>query len=275
MIEIPKYTMPTYDPNALEDNRRTDFTRRIPTGLSDKQMARDSKIAMQLIRIEYECGGTDGGAEEKILDLFFRKAKLLSNPRYWELMRTVWVAAGTTETAQRFRTLMKSKRPCKSWFMTPEDAEALDKMQFPLLVHRAYDAERYPDDTDPGISWTLDGEWCKQYAASKGRKIKSRMVERDEIFAYVTRRGEEEMEVSIFVLGTPGVLLCQIRVQRTAVDIDVDMRLVVGAVRHQVGHKLAERRGLVPQPVTVKAVAPLLGSLFHGDLPSLSKLKSS
>ena len=190
MIEIPKYSIGTFNPNALEDNRRTDFTRRIPTGLSDKQMARDSKIAMQIIRAAE--GGTDGGGEQRVLDLFFRKAKLLSNPRYWELMHTVWVAAGSTETAQKFRTLMKSGRPCRSWFMTPEDAEALDKMEFPITVWRAYDAVRYPM-LDPGISWTLDREWCEGYAKSKGRIVKQREVYRDEVFAYITRRSEEEI----------------------------------------------------------------------------------
>ena len=60
-------------------------------------------------------------------------------------------------------------------------------------MHRAYDAERYPDDTDPGISWTLDLQWCREYAQKKGRVIKSRMVYRNDIFAYVTRRGEEEV----------------------------------------------------------------------------------
>ena len=190
MIEIPKYTVGTYNPRALEENRRTDYTRRIPTGLSEKQMARDSKIAMQLIRIDQEGGDS---APEKILDLFFRKSKLLSNPRYWELMRTVWVSAGSTETAQLFRALMKSSRPCRSWFMTPEDAKALDAMQFPVLVYRAYDAKLYPDDTDPGISWTLDSQWCREYAESKDRVVKSRMVCRSDIFAYITRRGEEEI----------------------------------------------------------------------------------
>ena len=97
MKELPKYSVPTYNPNSTAYNERSDFTRRIPTGLSDKQMARDSKIAMQLIR-------ADENSHQQMLDLFFRKAKLLSNPRYWELMRTVWVAAGSTETAQLFRT---------------------------------------------------------------------------------------------------------------------------------------------------------------------------
>ena len=123
-----------------------------------------------------------------MIDVFIHKAKLMSNPRYWEFMRTVWVAAGSTETAPIFRRLMKSTRPCKGWFMTPEDAADLDKMQFPLTVWRAYDG-----DPDPGISWTIDREWCEGYAKSKGRKIKERQVMREEIFAYVTRRGESEI----------------------------------------------------------------------------------
>ena len=181
MIEIPKYTVGTYDPKSTAVNQRTDFTRRIPA-LPPKQLARDAKIAAQIIRA-YEQGDT-----HQVLDIFFRKARLLSNPRYWELMRTVWVAAGSTYTAHLFRKMMLSTRPCKSWFMTPEDAAALEAMAFPLTVWRAYDS-----DDDPGISWTLDREWCEGYAKAKGRRVKQRQVERKDVFAYVSRRGEEEM----------------------------------------------------------------------------------
>ncbi len=185
MIELPKYTVPTYDPNALAPNQHTDFTRRIPTGFTQKQLDRDARIITQIVRA-YDEGGPR--AAERVLDIFWRKAKLLTNPRYWEVMRTVWVAAGSTETADIFRTMMKSRRPCRSWFMTPEDAAALEAMQFPLTVWRAYDA-----DPDPGISWTLDQEWCEVYASSKGRRVKSMQVWRDQVFAYVSRRGEEEI----------------------------------------------------------------------------------
>lgn len=181
MIEISKYTVPTYDPRGLAVNERTDFTRRIPA-LPEKQLARDAKIVGQIIRA-YEAGD-----KEAVLDIFRRKARLLSNPRYWEVMRTVWVAVGSTETAPLFRTLMQSSRPCRSWFMTPEDAAALDAMQFPLTVWRAYDG-----DPDPGISWTLDREWCEGYAKAKGRRVKSMQVSREQVFAYVSRRGEEEV----------------------------------------------------------------------------------
>ena len=181
MIEIPKYTVPTYDPKALAENQRTDFTRRIPA-LPEKQLARDAKIVGQIIRAR------EAGDNEEVLDIFRRKAKLLSNPRYWEVMRTVWVAVGSTETAPLFRTLMQSSRPCRSWFMTPEDAAALEAMPFPLTVWRAYDG-----DPDPGISWTLDEQWCRGYAKAKGRRVKSMQVSREQVFAYVSRRGEEEV----------------------------------------------------------------------------------
>jgi hypothetical protein len=46
MIELPKYSVPTYDPRGLAVNERTDFTRRIPA-LPEKQLARDAKIVGQ------------------------------------------------------------------------------------------------------------------------------------------------------------------------------------------------------------------------------------
>lgn len=69
---------------------------------------------------------------------------------------------------------------------------------FPLTVWRAYDpkydtAAWQAQGGDPGISWTIDKEWCIGYAKSKGRVIRERQVWRGDIFAYVTRRGESEM----------------------------------------------------------------------------------
>lgn len=169
------------NPRSLAINEHSDFTRRIPA-LPQKQLARDGKIAKQIIRAYDE-----GNDARKAKDIFFRKAKLLSNPRYWEVLRSVWVVAGTTENVEEFLPYFKSTRPCKGWFMTVEDAEALEKMSFPITVYRAYS-----QDKDPGISWTLDLEWCKGYAQARGCKVKSRTVERKDVFAYISRRGEEE-----------------------------------------------------------------------------------
>lgn len=170
------------DSRSLAINKHSDFTRRVPA-YPPKVQARVDKIARQLIH-----AGDVEGDYEKVKDIFFRKASLLPNPTYWELLRTVWVAAGKTENVHEFLPFFKSSRPSRSWFMTVEDAAALEAMQFPLTVYRAYEKE--PDN---GISWTLNKEWCEGYAAKKGRKVKSRMVEREDIFAYVSRRGEEEI----------------------------------------------------------------------------------
>ena len=162
---------------------QTEFTRRTPAWLTKKQRDRDSKIVWKLVKawdIEKDI--------DKTLDIFFKNAKYLSNPAYWECLRTVWVAAGSTDLAEKFRPFFESTRTCQSWFMTVEDAAKLEKMQFPLTIWRAYD--RNPD---PGISWTVDREWCEAYAKVHNRQIKEMTVEREDIFAYITRRGESEI----------------------------------------------------------------------------------
>ena len=173
--------MITYINTVRPRTDQTEFTRRIPS-LPKKQLERDAKIARQLVRIWDEEHDYNG-----LLEFWFKKCRLLSNPRYWETLRTVWVAAGSTDTAERFRPYFQSTRPCRGWFMTPEDAAELEKMQFPMKLWRAYD--RTPD---PGISWTSDYEWCCKYAEGMGRQVKERIVERDEVFAYISRRHESE-----------------------------------------------------------------------------------
>ena len=178
----------------LAENEKRPMTRRIPA-LPRKNLERDSKIISQLIRA-YDVENDI----QKVKDIFFRKCRLLSNPRYWEVLRTVWVIAGSTETSDEFRPYLKALRPCKGWFMTVEDSEALEKMEFPLTDYRAYDP--YYDTPkgleaggDPGISWTTDKEWCEEYAKGRGRIVKSRTVERKDVFAYISRRGEEEIMI--------------------------------------------------------------------------------
>ena len=183
MKTLPSSVLNT-DPNSLAINERIPFTRRV-ANLPDKQRMRDAKIVAQLIK-----AGDEEEDYAKVIDIFKRKYKLLSNPCYWETLRTVWVLCGSTETSDMFRPFFRLKRPCRSWFMTPEDAAELEAMAFPLTVWRAYDPSYNPD---PGLSWTINREWCEGYANKKGRLIKSRQVSREEIFAYISRRGESEI----------------------------------------------------------------------------------
>lgn len=170
------------DKRMLTYNEAHEYTRRVPTYLTEKQRARDSKIVKQIVTACDEENDL-----QKVLCIFFSKCKLLSNPAYWEVLRTVWVAAGSTDNAQRFRPYFLSNRGARSWFMTPEDTEVFNTLEYPIRLYRAYDNE-----DDEGISWTRDKEWCEDYAKSRGRKIKSRLFDKDEIYAYISRRGEEE-----------------------------------------------------------------------------------
>lgn len=82
-------------------NEIHDFTHRIPSFLSKKQLERDSKIAKQIV-VAHDVEGDP----EKMVDIFFKKCHLLSNPRYWELMRTVWCSGGNHSNVDKFRQLM-------------------------------------------------------------------------------------------------------------------------------------------------------------------------
>lgn len=184
---------------------QTEFTRRIPTFRTPKQEQRDRKIITRLVQLfDIE------RKQETMLQYFVDNCKWLSNPVYWEVLRTVWVAAGSTETANTFRKLMQSQRRAKSWFMTVEDKAVFDNLPDEFKVWRAYDRIYESDEVvvynpgmkpiditttlpDPGISWTLDYEWCKKYAEHKDRIIKCRWVRKADCFAYVSRRGEEEI----------------------------------------------------------------------------------
>ena len=164
-------------------NEIHDFTHRNPTYLTKKQLERDSKIIKQIIiahDVEYD--------NEKMLDIFFKKCHLLSNPRFWEVMRTVWCAAGSHDNVDKFKQLMSSSRPAKSWFMTNEDKLTFDSLTYPILLYRAYDAKY----KDYGISWTSNYDWAMQHAVNHGLTIKQQVFREEEIFAYVSRRGEDE-----------------------------------------------------------------------------------
>ena len=164
-------------------NKTVPMTRRYPD-LPRKQLERDSKIAY---RVAYAHDmELDNG---KVLDLFRKYHRLLSNPRYWEMLKVVWIAVGSTSVAGEFRQYMQSTRACRNYFMTPEEHEVLRNMKFPLKVWRACSG-----DDDDGLSWTVNLEVAMEFAVrGKCRKIITREVVRKDVFAYINRRGEDEI----------------------------------------------------------------------------------
>ena len=159
------------------------MTRRYPA-LRKKVLERDGKIAQRLIRAwDYEKNAN------KVLDIFLKEKNNLSNERYWELLRTVWILCGKRENVDLFRGLMTSSRDNRYYFSTPEEAKRLREMPDEVTVFRAENLGE-----NGGISYTLSLEYAQWYQnAFKKDGITVRKVSKKEIFAFIERNKEEEI----------------------------------------------------------------------------------
>lgn len=159
------------------------MTRRYPK-LSSKVLRRDAEIAKRIISAWDTYNDSD-----KVLEIFLKEKNNLSDERYWELMRTVWIISGSVLNAQIFRSLMLSKRKEKYYFSTPEEAAQLREYFEPFSVYRATN-----DENDGGISWTTSLEYAEWYKSKYNKKIiMLRTVTKNEVFAFIDRNNESEM----------------------------------------------------------------------------------
>lgn len=161
------------------------MTRRYPN-LRKKQEERDSKIVSKIITawdVEQD--------SDKVLDIFIRENKNLSDERYWETLRTVWIVCGSIYNIPKFRELFNSKRSMRFYFSTPEEAKELREMPDNIKVYRACDSEE-----DGGISWTTSLEYANQYKETFNRKmIATKLISKKEVFAFINRNKEYEILV--------------------------------------------------------------------------------
>ena len=166
-----------------QNNELVPMTRRYPV-LKKKVAERDSKIAMKLIQ-----AWDQEKDSEKAMSIYMKNRHLLSHYRYWELMRTVWVLAGSVENTPVFRELMKSTRPHSYYFSTPEEARVLRGLPNMVPVFRATD-----DPQDKGLSWTLSKEYAETYMVNFNKEhIVELLAPKTLFFAYINRNQEEEI----------------------------------------------------------------------------------
>lgn len=166
----------------MNPNEMIPFTRRYPI-LPLKQLERDAKIARKII------AAWDDMHDERTVFSLFQKYRLsLSAPRYWEILKQVCIICGSLGNANVFRQWMMSRRPYRHYFMTPEELTFLNGIKFPCNVFRACNGE------DNGLSYTLSENYAKKYQADFGKQTMIiRSVERNNVFAYVNRNGEDEI----------------------------------------------------------------------------------
>ncbi|AVR47230.1 hypothetical protein C7S20_19325 [Christiangramia fulva] len=169
--------------NFYKNNEMVPMTRRYPD-LKDKVKKRDNKISIQLIRawdVERDA--------EKVLKIFLQNIDKLSSYRYWELLRSVWIICGTVENAQFFSSLMKSNKPNRHYFSTPEEHEFLRSLPDQMDVYRACNSPQ-----DGGISWTLDYDYACKYAKDfQKNMVLNNKINKSEVFAYINRNNESEI----------------------------------------------------------------------------------
>lgn len=164
------------------NNELIPMTRRYPN-LPIKVLRRDSDVALRLIQAwDNEKDG------DKVLAIYLKEHRNLSDERYWETMRIVWVICGSVNNADTFRKLMRSPRKNRYYFSTPEDAQKLRELPETFEVYRATN-----DENDGGLSWTVSkvyAEWYRDAYAKE--KIITRTVSRKDVFAFVGRNNEYE-----------------------------------------------------------------------------------
>jgi hypothetical protein len=165
------------------NNELVEMTRRYPK-LSQKVLYRDSIISRKIVQawdIEQD--------KEKVLSTFLKEHKNLSDERYWEIMRSVWVIAGSIENVPLFRELMMSQRKEKYNFSTPEEQKSLRELPDSFEVYRACNIP-----IQRALSWTLSKEYAEWYKEKYNKdKVFQRTVKKTEVFALIERNKESEI----------------------------------------------------------------------------------
>ncbi len=165
-------------------NELIPFTRRMPN-LKEKQKIRDSKIAKRLV-----AAWDDRQDKDEVFNIWLKEHNQLSDPRYWEMLKTVWILCGSVILAPIFRNFMKSPRGYKSYFMTPEEKAYFDSLPDELTLYRAH------NHADNGIAYTLSLSYAVTYQKMYNKALmETRQVKKSECFAYINRNAESEIIV--------------------------------------------------------------------------------
>ena len=166
-------------------NTTIPMTLRPCPALTKKQKIRDSQIVKEICYLHDVINEKDRAVEK-----FFENKHRLSDPSYWEMLRTMWIANGKMENLNAFKQMFQSKRPFKRFLMTIEEESAFNELPDIVIAYRVQ-----AKSVDIGISWTLSREFVEQYAKKLNRVIIERQFQKTKIIAYFNRRDEQEIIV--------------------------------------------------------------------------------
>lgn len=118
-----------------------------------------------------------------------------SDKKYWRLLGDIWIdSENIWQNKKDYVKLMNSKRDHRDHFMSANERKHLALLPDKLTVYRGC-SERGSD----GMSWTTDkakAEWFAnrfKTSTSPKRKVITRVIDKQEVFAYMARRNESEI----------------------------------------------------------------------------------
>ena len=112
---------------------------------------------------------------------------------YWKLLSDVWVdSENIYQCVDDWCLALSVKKPNQYTFMNKAEYEAFCKLPEHLTIYRGY------VKNPAGLSWTLDkdkAQWfAKRFSSRFGEgRITSKQITKDKVFAYLSRRSEEEI----------------------------------------------------------------------------------
>lgn len=128
---------------------------------------------------------------------------LRSSVRYWRLLASVWMDAEEDEASLLWGLLLAARLPARGAMTSSADRRALRAMPARLALYRGLQAEDEDAALDAacvGYSWTLSHATAGFFAQRHLRPDQSAwiartQIDRDQVIAYLTRRGEAEILV--------------------------------------------------------------------------------
>jgi hypothetical protein len=120
----------------------------------------------------------------------------MTDEQYWENLSSIWVDSESIGTeSDRWLELLQSNRGSRDFFMNDDERAELGKLPNKFTVYRGYSSG---DPEEFGMSWSTSKDVAEWFARRFARDeddiiLEELQVAKEEVFAYLTRRSEEEI----------------------------------------------------------------------------------
>lgn len=132
------------------------------------------------------------------LDALLEVASNVTDAEWWELVAYVWMdSENIRQNPDEWDAILRSDRPERHAMMDEADHAAFDMLPAVIAVYQGCTDER-----DDGWSWSTDPHKAKWFAdrfammESAEPRLRSALVDKSDVTAYLTDRGESEILVA-------------------------------------------------------------------------------